>query len=641
MSLQLAWPLLSLQSLAVLAMIHEHPWINPDWKDDDIFLLSKVDADEWKVRVASAVKCRWRGTNPHNTSRPWALEVAGVKPITAELIKDKHEAFRTLLGSPPNNDATTATKAKWASDLKASSKLACVINGCMVSWEPNGSPWNKGYIANFWSKFVSGERSWDSTIERKAGGIEELKEPDIQQMTFTLSSSSSVMALVRAVLSHVVRTGDCPEDLAQAFMSIRINWLFQASPQEIATVGITENMEQHNRRRHTEMDNLFQVESWMGAMDSASPKRLDSKSRLDVVKFAMCLSDPLKPDIVPQWMNALLKGKPNTQSNRIEAMTTQGVTKKYLDKEKAVIHHPEMNTYNKIQMRVRAVLGFHEFRDLHKQISEELGRQGLLHKPFPLTSSLLLDPNICTSEGFTTPAEKANVPLWRDGSQGRELQKAMVDVAKRRLFEFGMVEAVCNGTKSLFVNGATWAAFARVCGPPHHHIHAIVEKHFHSPDEWTDAVKVFRTAVWTGEHDSEIAKLGSLLPASLDSQPTQMQRRISEIFSPILTVMQQKDSAAHQLTVREQRKEEVAKRKEQEEAKEKERNELPAVPAVHDGDITDEVFKDADAQEKRRLCEAMNEDAKKRHKANLQRIWAGLQQRCSGNDWSSSTAWLQ
>ena len=84
MSLQLAWPLLSLQSLAVLAMIHEHPWINPDWKDDDIFLLSKIDADEWKARVASVVKCRWRGANPHNTSRPWALEVAGVKPITAE-----------------------------------------------------------------------------------------------------------------------------------------------------------------------------------------------------------------------------------------------------------------------------------------------------------------------------------------------------------------------------------------------------------------------------------------------------------------------------------------------------------------------------------------------------------------------------
>ena len=354
-------------------------------------------------------------------------------------------------------------------------------------------------------------------------------------------------------------------------------------------------------------------------MDTASPKRLDSKSRLDVVKFAMALSDPLKPNEVPQWMQALLKGKPNTQSNRIDAMTTQGVTKKFLDKNKADIRHPEMNNYNKIQLRVRAVLGFHEFEDLHKQISEELGRRGALHKQFPLPSSLLLDPNILTSDGFSTPAEKTNVPMWRDGSAGRELQKAMVTVAKRRLFEFGMVDAICSGTKTLFANGATWAAFARVCGPPHDHMGAILEKHFHNQDEWTDAVKAFRTALWTGEHDVEINKLASLLPAALDSQPSQMQRRISEVFPPILTVMQQKDSEAHQLTMQQKRKEELAKRKEEEEEKTKQDNELPAVPAVNDGDITEAVFKDADSAEKRRLREAMNKEAKKRHENNLKK----------------------
>ena len=622
-------------------------WCQPEWKDDDIFLLSKIDADLWKTRVATVVKCRWRGNVPHNTALPWAHEVAGVQPITPELFKDKHTAFRDALGSPPASGATAETVAKWKSDLKASSQLACVINGCLMSWEAHGSPWNKGYIANFWSKFESGERSWDNTIERKAGGVDSLKEPDIQQISFSLSSASSVMALVRAVLGHVVRTGACPEHLARAFMSIRIAWLFHASPQEIANVGIAENLEQHTRRRHTELDNLFQVQSWMIAMDSATPKRLDSKNRLDVVKFAMALSDPLRPDDVPQWLKALLNGKPNTQSNRIEVMTTQGVTKKYLDKEKAAIRHPEMNNYNKIQLRVRAVLGFHEFADLHKQISEELGRRGLLHKPFPLPSSLLLDPNILTSDGFVSPAEKTNVPLWRDGAVGRELQKGMVEVARRRLFEFNMAESVCNGTKSLFANGAAWSAFARVCGPPHYHIHAIVEKHFHSQDEWTDAVKAFRTALWTGEHDSEVTKLVSLLPAALDSQPTQMQRRISEIFPPILTVMQQKDSEAHQLTMTQQRKDELAKRKEDEDAKEKDRNELPAVPAVHDGDITEEIFKDADAQEKRRLCEAMNKDAKKRHENNLKKelgraAAAVLRQRLVVVDsLNSAKAWME
>ena len=225
-------------------------WCNPDWKDDDIFLLSKVDADVWKTRVATVVRCRWRGGNPHNTSVPWAYEVAGVAPCTEALVKDKHSQFCRLLGSPPAEQASPDVVAKWAADLKASSQLACVINGCMISWEPQGSPWNSGYIANFWTKFESGEREWDSTIERKAGGVEPLREPDLQQICFTLSSASSVMALVRAVVGHVIRTGTCPAHLAQAFMSIRIAWLFQASPQEIVTIETAENLEQHARRRH-------------------------------------------------------------------------------------------------------------------------------------------------------------------------------------------------------------------------------------------------------------------------------------------------------------------------------------------------------------------------------------------------------
>ena len=448
-----------------MAVVRPHIWVNPDWKDDDIFLLSKIDVDQWKTRVAAAVKCRWRGVLPHNTSNPFAQQVAGVAPISETVIKDKHEKFRELLGSRPAADATAEAVNKWKQELQQSSQLACTINGCMVSWEASGSPWNAGYISNFWSKFESGERTWDNTIERKAGGIDPMKEPDVQFLTFTLSSSSSVMAMVRAVLGHVVRTGDCPADLARAFSSIRIAWLFQASAHEIATIGISENLEQHARRRHTELDNLFQVRTWIAAMETATPKRLDPKSRLDVVKYALSLSNPLQPSEVPSWLGALLKGKPNTHANRIEALTTQGVTKKFLDKERAAIQHPEMNNYNKVQLRVRAVLGFHEFPLLHKSISEELGRRGLMHKAFPLPSSLLLDPNILTSDGFSSPSEKTNVPMWRDGASGRELQIAMVEVAKCRLFEYNMVESVCNGTKPLFANGLLWAAFARIAGP--------------------------------------------------------------------------------------------------------------------------------------------------------------------------------
>ena len=63
----------------------------------------------------------------------------------------------------------------------------------MISWEPNVAPWNAGYIDNFWIKFESGKRNWDSTIERKAGGVDPMKEPDLQQLTFTLSSALPYM----------------------------------------------------------------------------------------------------------------------------------------------------------------------------------------------------------------------------------------------------------------------------------------------------------------------------------------------------------------------------------------------------------------------------------------------------------------
>ena len=90
----------------------------------------------------------------------------------------------------------------------------------------------------------------------------------------------------------------------------------------------------------------------------------------------------------------------------MEAMMTEGMTNMWMGQQKAFIAHPEMNSYNKVQLRVRAVLGFHEFPSLHKCISEELGRRGLMHKPFPVPSTRLLDPNILTSDGVQPPLRR-------------------------------------------------------------------------------------------------------------------------------------------------------------------------------------------------------------------------------------------
>ena len=103
----------------------------------------------------------------------------------------------------------------WRADLRSKSQLSTVVNGCFLNWESVGAPWDTGYIASFWSKFESGEKAWDITLDRKAGGIpvEYDKETYITTLKFCVVGASSIMALARAVLGHVIKTGQRPEDL--------------------------------------------------------------------------------------------------------------------------------------------------------------------------------------------------------------------------------------------------------------------------------------------------------------------------------------------------------------------------------------------------------------------------------------------
>ena len=66
---------------------------------------------------------------------------------------------------------------------------------------------NVGYIADFWAKLDK----WDPTLERKAGGVFPKEGVDLGHATFSISNASSAMALVRAVVGHVMRTNTVPE----------------------------------------------------------------------------------------------------------------------------------------------------------------------------------------------------------------------------------------------------------------------------------------------------------------------------------------------------------------------------------------------------------------------------------------------
>jgi hypothetical protein len=138
-------------------------------------------------------------------------------------------------------------------------------------------------------------------------------------------------------------------------------------------MGMEENIEQHKRRRHTELDNIFQVRSWMESMSRLTKSKLDSNKCIDIVKYATILGSPTCFNRVEPWMRKLLDGKPPTFENKLEAISTAGITHKFLTDMKATIQHPEMNNYKKLLPRVRIVRGFAELDALQSQIQDEVG----------------------------------------------------------------------------------------------------------------------------------------------------------------------------------------------------------------------------------------------------------------------------
>ena len=113
------------------------------------------------------------------------------------------------------------------------------------------------------------------------------------------------------------------------------------------------------------------------------------------------------------------------------------MNKRFIDDNKIKVEHPEMSSYQRIVRRVRAINGFKEWPLLHKLVIDELGKRGLAHKPCPLTSGLLLDPTGICSDALGIKSERENVPQWRDGAAAVDLQKAMCEVANKRMFDYG------------------------------------------------------------------------------------------------------------------------------------------------------------------------------------------------------------
>ena len=178
------------------------------------------------------------------------------------------------------------------------SKHATVINGNMLDWTNNGVPFNRGHDRYWWKDFEEGNKEWDVMIDRFAGGKAVTKDVDLtKDPTLLLSSMSSVMSLVSAVVGKVERNETVPAWQQRAYCSIRVTWLMTASRDEITNLKMMENVEQHQRLRHNELQNVFQVCTWMHGLGGGSG--LDANKPIDVMKYALLLGDPKTPFKTP------------------------------------------------------------------------------------------------------------------------------------------------------------------------------------------------------------------------------------------------------------------------------------------------------------------------------------------------------
>ena len=117
-----------------------------------------------------------------------------------------------------------------------------MINGCQLSWESPNGPWNQGYIADFWRRMTEGDIKWDHTLDRKVGGCEVSVGMNLSNIALVPMSASSLMALVTGVVYYVRRGEEIPASLKEAFMSIKVTWIFGASKDEIINMSIKETL---------------------------------------------------------------------------------------------------------------------------------------------------------------------------------------------------------------------------------------------------------------------------------------------------------------------------------------------------------------------------------------------------------------
>ena len=318
------------------------------WHRSDFFTLSAEEEIKIKRRLAQLLDLRYGSIHQ---DKDFALPVAGVNPYKVETIEQAQqqlqESKRQLAADPQN--------VNLQKDVGSKASIACVVSGLQITWRPQ-KPLNQGYILDFADKKV---HSWDSSLERRAGGLDPAVPLAAQHLAVT--SVSSCMALIltivdaykQGLLDASVAKSDELERLIVAFKSLRVNVHVGLTADEIGLVNEMENVEQAERKRHGELDNILTVAAWR---KSAFAQSLNGDSPLDVYKYAAALSDA-KTSPAP-WVLDVLAGKPDTFENRLAGL--KGKNKSWITSNKVTPLHVQMNSFSNMCLRHRFLRGFSE-----------------------------------------------------------------------------------------------------------------------------------------------------------------------------------------------------------------------------------------------------------------------------------------
>ena len=377
-----------------------------EWKHSDFFALSEADEIVLKKQIAQCLGVRYANVKQ---DKPLSESTYGVTPFSKDAVESalgNLDTAQKALSTNPQDPALLAAE-------KAASVMVCTISGLLVRWKPL-KPANVGYILEWGERKLE---AWDPAIERRAGGLDNKVPWEAQHLT--LSNSSSLLALIveivyfykHGMLKPLFRGEPLEPEIASlvsAFKGIRVSLHLRAIADEVELMNASENVDQFERKRHTELDNLQTVAVWQRNVIVHGL----SGTPLDCFKYAVALAD-CRADKPPPWLVSELKGRVNSFETRLSIVKEKN--KQWFTTNKVAPQHCQMNSYSNLALRLRFIKGFHALDKL-AELASKMGMLRLVSKPFPVPKSVLLGSGILSSEAFSTSAERDSVPSWRNAS---------------------------------------------------------------------------------------------------------------------------------------------------------------------------------------------------------------------------------